>query len=332
MKKNAILPAALTGLALCLTPDAGSLCAFDACTTAVVGAQASADGKPIFWKNRDTESLWNKVVYVHEVPYPYLALVDAEDSTGRRAYAGLNAALFEVHNHGCKRFDATDVSENYLINTNFSRSGKMDERTGYLRFDRATELFQSVTKPSHVFILQRAARDPGHALLQHPTPDTWKKFEGDQPFWIHTNHSINRSSTASAIVVHGVRNGDDPRQATLWVVLGEPVCSVAIPLWVEAGSPPSALSAGRKPSICREALRMKKILRPLQGSDRSEYADVTRLDNKGGTGWLPLLLKTEKDLLVETETFLKTKPDADAKKSFEGAAAARILSALQQIH
>ena len=68
------------------------------CTTAVVSPGAAADGRPLLWKNRDTDFLNNKVLYVSESPYSYLALVNAEDRSGRWVYAGLNSAGFAIFN------------------------------------------------------------------------------------------------------------------------------------------------------------------------------------------------------------------------------------------
>ena len=47
------------------------------CTTAVITGGATADGNPILWKNRDTDSLSNKIVLVREKPFDYLAVVNA---------------------------------------------------------------------------------------------------------------------------------------------------------------------------------------------------------------------------------------------------------------
>ena len=68
------------------------------CSTAVVSGAASVDGRPILWKNRDTDHLSNKVVFVDETPCAYLGIVDADDASGRRVYVGLNAAGFAIMN------------------------------------------------------------------------------------------------------------------------------------------------------------------------------------------------------------------------------------------
>ena len=61
------------------------------------GAATSAGG-PLLWKNRDTGTLSNKVILVTEQPYSFLALVDADDTAGRAAWAGVNAAGFAIAN------------------------------------------------------------------------------------------------------------------------------------------------------------------------------------------------------------------------------------------
>jgi len=69
-----------------------------ACTTLVVAPAGSADGAPMLWKNRDTDTLDNKILFVRETPYSYLGLVNAEDTSGRWVYAGLNSAGFAIFN------------------------------------------------------------------------------------------------------------------------------------------------------------------------------------------------------------------------------------------
>jgi hypothetical protein len=51
------------------------------------------------------------------------------------------AAIFETHNQGYQRLEAGESPEQYLLNTNFSRTGESDAGAGYLRFDRESELF-----------------------------------------------------------------------------------------------------------------------------------------------------------------------------------------------
>jgi len=370
------------------------------CTTAVVSGLASADGKPILWKNRDSDFQSNKVIYVKEQPYSYLALINNEDTSGRQTWIGLNSqgfaimnsvaynlpepkeikdleglimadalrtcttvddfeaflkknlgpnlgsqanfgvidsqggsALFEVHNKGYKRLNAEDMPEKHIVNTNFARSGKENEGKGYLRFDRTSFLFKQAPegKISHEYIIQTVSRDSGHALLTSLPPATWKNLPANEPYWIYSNSSPNRNWTSSAVIIHGVKKGDRKGKATMWVMLGEPLTTIAVPLWVDAGEPPAELWEGESAPLCKESLRIKDIIRPLKAEERKDYLDITKLDNKDGTGYLPALLKTEKEILEKTKKFLTKNPDSAKLVRFEKEIASQALSLLQEI-
>ncbi len=371
------------------------------CTTLVAAGAATSAGGPMLWKNRDTGTLSNKVILVTEQPHSFLALVDADDTVGRAAWAGVNAAGFavansasynlpqpateareqegvvmaealrtcrtvddfekmlvrrqgkrlgvranffaidaeggaaiiETHNGGHTRYDASAFPGSRLANTNFSRSGGEHEGAGYMRFDRASELLQSVTpdRLTAATIFDVLARDLGHPLLSHPSRDQWRSLPATTPYWVHSNYTIDRPSTAAAVVVQGVRPGQDPRLTTMWVALGEPVTTIAVPLWLAAGIPPAELWEGKDAPISGEAARLKAVLRPLHARERNEYADVTRLDNASGTGWLPGLLTVEREIASETDAFLRTNPPVEALAAFQQKMATRALAALKAV-
>lgn len=389
--------------ALSMLPAGHRLGAVDGeeCTTLVAAGQATSRGGPMFWKNRDTNTLSNKVMLVTEQPYSFVALVDADDDAGRAAWAGVNAVGFaiantasynlpqsdtearqqegvvmaealrtcrtvddlerlierrkgkrlgvrtnffaidadggaviiETHNHGYTRYDAARFPGGRIANTNFSRSGGVDEGAGYQRFDRASELLETITpdRLNAATVLDVLARDLGHPLLQHPPREAWKTLPADHPYWVHSNYTINRPSTASAVVVEGVRPGQDPRLTTMWVALGEPVTTVAVPVWFAAGTPPEELWQGKAAPISAEAARLKAALRPLKSRERNEYADLTRLDNAAGTGWLPGLMAVERGIMDETAAFLETNPSNEALGEFQRRMAARALAALKAV-
>jgi hypothetical protein len=369
------------------------------CSTVVATGDGTLDGRPLLWKNRDTDQLHNRVVFVDEKPYPYLALVDDDDSSGRVAWVGVNAAgfaicnsvaynlpaasgtemedlegmvmadalrtcataadfeaylekrlgsqlgcrtnfcvidaagnavIFEVFNRGYRKFSAADAPEKYLVNTNYSRSGTPNRGSGYLRFERESRVLAAAPggKLSAPYILQFAARDLGHTLLRHPERATWRSLPADSSAWLHTNHTINRPSTAAAVVIRGVRRGEAPGGAVMWVILGEPVMSVALPLWVNTGKVPAPLRSG---AVCGEAMRLKDIARPFAVSDKREYLDLTKLDNRAGTGWLPKMLAEEGRIFAETEQFLKNEPGPAEKAAFQDRVADRVLSLLKGI-
>lgn len=374
----------------------------EGCTTAVFNGAASVDGTPILWKNRDTGFLSNKVIYVDERPYSYLALVNAKETSGRFAYAGLNstgfaimnsvaynlpesrademkdleglimadalrtcrtvddfeqaikknlgptlgswanygvidargnAVIFEVHNNGYKKYDTIDAPEKYLINTNFARSGKEGKGDGYLRFERASALFKEIPgrKVSHEYILQKISRDFGHPLLQHPTIEELNRISIKEPVWIYARDCITRPHSSAAIVICGKKPGEKKSVAALWIILGEPVTSIAVPLWVEARETPLPLYEGQTAPICGEALRIKKMVRPYPERDKKSYMLLTRLVNKEKQGFLPLLLKTEQEIFAETAEFLKAPHTKEEYAAFQNKMAQKALKTLKKI-
>jgi hypothetical protein len=373
----------------------------EGCTTAIIHGEAAAEGVPMLWKNRDTDFLSNKVIYVNEMPFSYIGLVNDKETSGRWVYAGLNsegfgimnsvaynlpkksgemedlegqimadalrtcrtvddfesyirknlgevlgswanygvidglgnAVIFEVHNHGCKKYDASDTPGKYLINSNFSRSGEEEKGAGYLRFDRASFLFKQLPpgKISHMDIFQEISRDFGHMLLDQPTLGDLKNLSANKPVWVLSRDTINRTITSAAVIICGKKPGDKDSTATFWVLLGEPVTSIAVPVWVEAKESPLPLYEGETAPICKEAFRIKKIIRPYPQSDKENYMQVTLLDNKENTGFLPLILKTEKEIFQETALFLKSKHTAGEFAAFQDKMAQKALEVLKSI-
>jgi len=240
------------------------------------------------------------------------------------------AALFEVHNHGIKRIDAADQPDDYLVNTNFARSGEEGEGEGYIRFERASKLFQTFP-PGGVdpeVILHSFSRDLGHPLIGGPTLDNAPGLPSRPPVWVNSRDRIDRPSTASTVVIIG---RSDERPATLWVIPGEPLTAAAIPLWVEAGRSPAALSEGSRAPLWAESLRIKRGLRPSRIGHTGDYLDLTRLDNADGSGYLPDLLEMERSIFAETADFLAGRPGPEALAQYQEQVADRVLAHLASI-
>ncbi|MDE6272238.1 MAG: C45 family peptidase [Muribaculaceae bacterium] len=71
------------------------------CTSAIIGAEASASGRPLLWKHRDTSTTDNKVEYVaagEDGGYSYVALFNAKDRQLKEAWTGMNEVGFAVMN------------------------------------------------------------------------------------------------------------------------------------------------------------------------------------------------------------------------------------------
>ena len=71
-----------------------------ACTAAIISAEASASGRPMLWKHRDTSNTDNKIEYVEgkDGNLGYVALFNASDRNLEEAWIGMNEAGFAVMN------------------------------------------------------------------------------------------------------------------------------------------------------------------------------------------------------------------------------------------
>ena len=109
--------------------------------------------------------------------------------------------------------------------------------------------------------------------------------------------------------------------------------SIALPLWPDAGVTPDPFWKGEKEApMWTQTLRVKKIERPFYGiPEKQEYMNISKVDNKEGTGFLPKFLATENDIFNQTEEFLK-KPHTPAELSaFQKAMADKAMGVLESV-
>jgi hypothetical protein len=338
------------------------------CTSAVVSVHASSEGTPILWKNRDTGVLSNKVVFVKDKPFSYLALVNASTPSGRHAFAGLNSTGFAIMNtvaynlpkksgekedlEGIIMADAlrtcrsvqdfetyikANLGPNMGSRANYGvidSLGTVGKGAGYLRFERASQLFHGLKGEAIDFqtILSHFTRDIGHVLLKHPVIDDLEKIPSNENAWIFTRDCINRPSTSAAVVITGKTPSQPESLATMWVIPGEPLCAIALPLWVEAGTCPERLWVGEHAAMWQESLRIKNIIRPLKEGNKGDYINLTRLDNSDKTGLLPIILQVEKEIIEMTRAFLKARHTPDELAEFQEEMAEKAFLALESIH
>ena len=340
------------------------------CTTAVVSGSATADGRPLLWKNRDTDDIQNKLAFLSEGPLAAVAMVthgitasvwmgvnesgfaiensnstdlegasNAENgsfmkrallncatvaefeallvetnSSGRLTQANYGvidatgaAAIFEVGNHTFRKYDAADPSDapnGFIVRTNFAFTGDGSGH-GQVRYDRAVELLTGAALAgtlAHDFLLRRAARDLKNDVIDpYPLP-----YEGSQdslpPGYIKTVNSISRSTTRSSAVFRGILAGEEPRLTTMWAILGEPVCAVALPVWPLAGSVPAELGGQATAPLCNAALARKAACYPLAASPG--YINTFVLDDGQGGGVFSYTEPIEDWTLARAEALL----------------------------
>jgi hypothetical protein len=376
------------------------------CTVAVVSGKATADGRPLLWKNRDTSVVDNKILYFNGPKYAFIGLIDARDKKGEAVWAGLNtegfaimnsaspdlatdekdgnengkfiklalgecanagdfenllqrtngqravaanfgiidaegnACFYETRKVSFEKFDANDrrvAPFGYILRTNYAfTSPKKYGGGGYIRFERASHLFEIASAEGRLnvkFILQEAARDLANEKL-HSFPLTGPDV-GDlnNPLYINTNDSINRNSTVSVSLFHGAPSKEKAYLATMWILLGQPVASVAVPLWPQASEIPSSLTGPETAPLNDFAKALVAYLYPDPRGHMTQYLNVTRLKNYGGVGVFNKLLQIENETLEKASGKLrewdKVKPDPKEVQEFETALVSWVFESLK---
>jgi len=214
------------------------------------------------------------------------------------------AMFFETGNHTFTKFDANDPDMaplGFIVRANFAMTGT-GKGYGHIRYNQANELFENFVSQKKLncqSLLRDIARDLKNDKTD-PYPLPFNGQEGDRPAgFINTFNSINRFKTASCAVFKGVQSDENPLLTTMWIILGEPICGIALPLWVAAGSVPSAFDG--EPTSCLNELIQQIEKQAYPDTTLKRYLETKVLINKDDTGLLPRLLKIEDEIFSTTQ-------------------------------
>lgn len=211
------------------------------------------------------------------------------------------AAYFEVSNFNYKKIDVNDQSVaplGYVIHTNFSFTGNIAKGSGHIRYKTAEDLFYEAAQQNNLsvrFILQDVSRSLWHSLIK---TDLKKSFSSnaDERKFVHFTDFIPRYFSTSSVAIQGVKSGENVDFTTMWTVLGFPLTSVVMPLWLcNKSDQPSLVmlnSEGVAP-LCDKSLILKKRVFPIYRSYGENYININALYNGVGTGIMQKLKPLE---------------------------------------
>lgn len=239
------------------------------------------------------------------------------------------AAVFEAAGRDYVRFDAKREAQGFLARTNFSLSGD----TSYVetwRYNRCRRLLKKGIAEGGAdvaYMLQTVARDLcAYNLNPYPLP-----FEGKPPGfpqsigYVETTNTINRRTSVSGGAVLGVLPKEDPLLSTFYPMVGQPVVTIPLPVWVAAGPTPPELDGPITSPLCDLA---KERMR-LCYDDPAHYQllNTYRLVDPEGSGFLTRAERVERWLLPEIylrlEHWRRTGPDAEEMAQVEAQLATR---------
>ena len=343
-----------------------------ACTTFLISGRNTADGKPILFKNRDTDELKNSLVHFNDGRYKYIGLVDGIKEWKKAVWGGYNetgfaiinsaaynnnigdttkfkdqegvimklalqtcrtlqdfenllkslpkpsgldanfgvidafggASYYETGNYNFTRFDANDpllAPNGILVRTNHSLSADLTKGFGFCRFNTAVSALMKAAAEKQIspqFLFNNLSRNLTHSLTN---TDLWADLPENRaiPEFKFFIDYIPRVSTASAIMIVGAKNREHVKDAMMWTILGFPLTSVAIPVWISAGDVlPKALTMDEKfqSPICTAALKFKAECFPITYDRGTNYINLSAVINRQNNGYVQLLKPIEQEI------------------------------------
>jgi len=351
-----------------------------ACTSAVISGKATPDGRPLLWKNRDTGSEQNAIMFFYNGKYDYVGLINSEDINGEQIWIGYNsagfsimntasynliesdtiaendregylmhmalkycanlqdfenmldtlqkpmgveanfgvidasggAAYYETDNYKYAKIDVNDpkiAPSGYVIRTNYSFTGISNEGYGYIRYMAANELFDNAVSSnslSPIYIQQNMSRSLVHGRTKVDLKaeaglnNEVSKFVSFQDF-------IPRNITASSIVIQGVLKDENVDLTTMWTILGFPLTSVQIPIWLAGGDEFLKIVKLNNQGVALlsdNAIKLKRRVFPITKGSGKKYMDINQLYNQQQTGIMQILRPLEINIYNETNVKL----------------------------
>ena len=206
-------------------------------------------------------------------------LLEKTDAEGRQTNANFGvidahggAAMFETGASSHFMFDANDVEfapEGYLVRANFATTArglppspdpsKLGDIYSSQRFAQACALLKPLQEDgiNVSYILRNMSRDLS-GPNGTPYAGTVNGLAGEIPEIIPTDNTISRTTTVSAAVFHGVRDGEDPATTTMWTLLGDPKFSIAVPCWVNVSEVDDAMMDPRGAELGEIAISLRE--------------------------------------------------------------------------
>ena len=352
-----------------------------ACTTAVIAARNSANGRSMIWKLRDTDNIKNAMRFFDDGKYTYLGLVNSNDTLGLEVWGGTNsagfaimnsasynvnvgdttqlkdqegifmklalqtcaslqdlenllntypkprgqashygvidanegAAYYEVNNWTWTKFDANDTEiapNGYIIRTNYSESGTKNKGYGFIRREAAETVFEKAlenNKLDYRTVIQRFSRCTYHPVFGINYREKFESGTNESSF-VASDDLITRHSSASSIIVEGVKPNESPTLTTIWTLVGYPNTCIAMPLWIAGGkNTPNILrynSELQNSPLNEAAKEWKNKCYPLTRSDGYHYLKLDELINTENSGYIQRIEPLESTIFNESEEML----------------------------
>ncbi len=231
------------------------------------------------------------------------------------------AAFYETGNYGYVKFDANNpftTPNGILVRTNHSMSGVKEAGFGYNRYNTTMDALNKAYEENNLtphYLLNNISRNLYHPLTK---TDLWANIpeQHHQPDFRFFIDFIPRVSTTSSILIVGAKDEMEVDKTMMWTILGFPLTSVAVPVWLLSDNElPQAVSMDKntlKSPICTAALTLKEECFPLTYDNGTNYINLSVVLNQENTGFMQVLQPVE-EVIFEKANLLITGLDKSNK-------------------
>jgi hypothetical protein len=248
---------------------------------------------------------FEKFLDKHKKPYRLEANFGVIDAQGGAAY-------FELGNFKYVKIDANDSKAapfGYLIRTNYSFTGEMGKGAGYVRYVTADNVLRNaIAKDDLTYrtFVNDISRNLNHSLTGSDLVAEYGNLPENTEKIVFFKDFIPRSGSASSCIVQGVKKGEDPCFTTMWTMLGFPLTTVTIPIWLnDKDILPQVVKYNdslKDAPLCHYALELKKEVYSYRlGSHSNYYININALINRDNTGIMQVIKPIEDMILYEGE-------------------------------
>ena len=235
-------------------------------------------------------------------------------------------AYYETGNYNFVKFDVNDPAvapDGYLMRTNFGTTGNHKLDQGVERYQAITAFMADACKEGHLehdYLITHISRYLKHGVTQLDMYDMMPETETDTCY-VSFHDYITRYSTASVVLVQGVRPDESPLNTISWTIMGWPLTAIAMPLaLLPSGKLPTLVSddgTGHS-RLCEMGLQLKsRVFTLKKGNNTAFYGNLAPLINKKGTGFLQQLLLVEEDVMRHGEEAVASLRKAKDPKAME---------------
>lgn len=165
----------------------------EACTTAVISAKASSDGRPMIWKLRDADETENSLRFFNDGKYAYIGLVNSIDTIGEHVWGGSNSTGFSIMNNASYNVNLNDTSS---LKDQEGRFMKLALQT-CATLEDFEKLLNSHPRPMGLAANMGVIDGKGGAAYYEITNFIWTKFDANDPkvapdgYLVRTNYSMS---------------------------------------------------------------------------------------------------------------------------------------------